>query len=134
MEDSIESLKAILVNPATPPSYRQVVERRLQELQQSTSGRLPEAAPVNPPQRSAKYQGVANMTLDEIVAFFSQGRFYRLDTPITGLDALQTRYRLAAVLGYDRATVERIAAAIQQLGGELPEMEQVKIEDLLKRE
>ena len=131
--DNIEEIKRSLQNAALTPAYRQVLEDRVRELE-SRAGRPSESAPANPAQSSVKYRGVANMSLDEIISFFSQRGFYRLDTPIKGLEALQTRYKLAAVLGYDRAAVERIAAAVERLGGELPPMETIKVDDLLKRE
>lgn len=125
--ETIEEIKQALRNPALVPSYRQVLEKRLCELE-SKPGQMSDVPKAEKP---TPYRGVAQMTLDEIISFFSQRGFHRLDTPITGLEALQTRYRLAGVLGYDRATVERIAAAIERLGGELPEMEHIDISHLL---
>ena len=126
-----EDIKQALQNPAILPSYRATLEKKLKEL--TTAAERPAEAPATPAKRQL-YQGVANMSLDEIVSFFSERGFYRLDTPITGVQALQSIYERMGILGYDREVVLRVATAIQRLGGEVPEMIHLDISDLLRKE
>ena len=127
---NIEEIKRSLQNPAITPAYRQTLEKRLKELE---VGQAPETPKPAAPEKSKPYAGVSNMTVEEIVAYFSQGGFFRLDEPITGLQALQSLYSRFGILGQDRRTIERVATAILQMGGEVPDMEHVEVSDLLKR-
>ncbi len=131
--DNIEEIKRALDNKALSPAYRQLLEQRLRELE-SKSGQPTETPKPTVPEKRKPYAGVSNMSLDEIIAFFSERGFFRLDAPITGVQALQSIYERMGILGYDREVVSRVAAAIKRLGGEPPPMETIKIDDLLKRE
>lgn len=132
--DSVEDIKRALSNPALTPSYRQVLEKRLRDLE-SKPGQPVEAP--KPPQCEPKpqaYAGVSSMSAEEIVRYYSTGSWYRLDTPISGLQALQHLYSMFGILGKDRATVARVAEAVRQMGGDLPEMQHIDISDLLKKD
>ena len=74
------------------------------------------------------------MSVDEIVEFYGSGQFYRDDQPISGAQALQSLYSKFGILGQDRAVVARVAEAIERMGGEVPKMERIHIDDLLKKE
>lgn len=129
--ENIEEIKRTLENKAITPAYRQALEKRLKEV--SAPGQ-PTEAPKPALPAKAKYAGVSNMAVEEIVSFYSTGQFYRLDTPITGLEALCSVYRIFGICGKERETVARVGEAIERMGGEVPEMPSVKIDDLLKRQ
>lgn len=129
--NNTEDIKRTLQNPAILPSYRQTLEKRLKELE---IRQLPEAPKPAAPEKSKPYAGISNMTSEEIVQYYSTGQFYRIDQPISGQEALQSLYRRLSILGHGREVAARVAAAIKCMGGEVPEMECIRIDDLLKKE
>ncbi len=130
-QSTVDELRTILANPAISPPYRQVIEKRLQELSRSSGEPTAPDAPKAAPQKAKPYPGVAHMTLAEIIEFYGSGHFYRGDQPISGLQALQSLYSKFGALGQDHEVVARVAEAIKRMGGEVPEMERVRIDDLL---
>jgi hypothetical protein len=130
-----DEIRKILNNPALSPAYRQVLKTRLKELSVSElSGQPVQTPKPGQPEKRQRYAGVSNMTTEEIVQYYSTGQFYRLDQPISGLEALQSLFRRFGILGKERETVARVAEAIERMGGEVPEMERIDIRDLLRRE
>lgn len=132
--DNFEEIKRALDNPALLPSYRQVLEKRLRELSKDGQPPAPEAPKPTVTEKRTPYAGVSNMTTEEIIHYYSTGQFFRLDQPISGLEALCSVYRIFGICGKERETVARVAEAIERMGGDVPEMIQIDVSDLLKRQ